>query len=99
MNLDHKTLLRYAEYRQKKIAHDLAAQVADSSSLSSGVNIARAQERKFAADFRMELLELASWLAADGPEFVPPLTETEIKEWRFARDHGAEIPEHILEQL
>ena len=92
------TIRDWIEYRRRQLA-DEAVNAHPANSIGSGASIQAAQDRKFAHDVLNELERMAQWIHLGSPDYVPPLSEERKKEWRFARDHGAEVPPHILEQL
>lgn len=64
-----------------------------------GGNVNRGERQKVIAVILDELNRFSGWLDAGTHQFTPPMSEEAKREWRFALDHGASVPEHILAQL
>jgi hypothetical protein len=95
------SLRAYLAYRHAQLAFEGREIAATSSAgLSGGYNLINRGERLRVIELMLaELDALATWLDNGEPEFIPPLTEADKTQWRWARDHGMAVPPHIEEQL
>lgn len=90
----------YIAYRRAELtyeANELA--ISGGSLLGGGQMIARGERLKVIEVFLNEMDSLATWLENGEPTYIPPLTENEKTNWRWAEAQGAVIPEHIKAQL
>jgi hypothetical protein len=86
----------WIDFRTKQLSYENSVQ---SISPIGGGNVFRGERQKVISVFLDELAEMATWLDSGNLEFIPPMNADQKQQWRFARDHGAEVPPHILEQL
>jgi hypothetical protein len=96
--MDSTSLRRWIEFRRNQLAAE-QGQSREADGLGAARAIQGAADRKFAHDVLNELKAMADWFDRGSPEYVPPLTEEQLKQWRFVRDHNGDVPEHILKQL
>jgi len=93
-----ETIRAWIKFRTDELNYEQANQAIHP--MSAGSSIMRGERMKQVAVILAELELFATWLDNGGPkEFVPPMSEESKKEWRFARNHGADVPPHILAQL
>lgn len=86
----------WIDYRMAELKYENDTRA--KSPLGAG-NVNAGERQKVIAVMLDELGRMSIWLDTGAGEFVPPMSEESKKEWRFARDHGADVPAHILEQL
>lgn len=88
---------RYIEYRKHQVNQEIEDR--KTQPFSGGSAIAAGERNKVLSVLFDELEVLSSWLEAGEPVYVKPLTEAEKKQWRFAIEVGADVPEHVKAQL
>jgi hypothetical protein len=94
------TLKAYVAYRRAQLtfeSNELAT--SGGSLLGGGSMIARGERLRVIELMLAEFDRLGEWLENGEPAYIPPLSENEKINWRWARDQGAVIPEHIEAQL
>ena len=93
-------LRKYTAYRRQVLTAERAELAANTN---AGINTGRlmAFDRNAAVAMGVlgELDALADWIDAQEPDYVAPLTDADKTQWRWARDHGLEVPDDIAEQL
>ncbi len=92
-----KVIRAWIQHRTDELNYEQAHQ--SINPISAGSSIMRGERAKTVAILLGELELFATWLDNGQAEFVPPMSEEAKREWRFARDHGADVPPHILAQL
>lgn len=92
-------LKKYTTYRRKV----LEAERAELAKANPGITTGRLMgfDRKASVTLGVldELNELAEWMEAQEPDYVAPMTEDEKTRWRWAMDHGFDVPADIVAQL
>jgi hypothetical protein len=94
------TVRAYVAYRRAELAfeeRELAATTV--SGIGGGYMVSRGERLRAITILLEELDKIAAWLDAGEPEYVPPLSESDKNQWRWAREHGLDVPSHIEQQL
>lgn len=98
-------LKAYVDYRRKQLEHEQSQRPA---ALMTGIGFGGASLIAFDDYYKgafatlNELQHLADWVGDGEPQWTPPppdLTDRDKEHWRWVRDNGYEVPEHIAEQL
>lgn len=93
-------LRRYIAYRREELAFEEKEIQANAGyGIGGGAMVSRGERLRVIETLLNELDKLAAWLDSGEPEYVPPLSAEDKRQWRWAREHGMEVPPHIAEQL
>ncbi len=93
-------LRRYVEYRKAQlVAERQELLLRSTGGMSAGALVNFDRRAEMVMTSLEELGKMAEWIESGGPEYVPPLGEADKAHWRWARDRGQDVPEHVLAQL
>jgi hypothetical protein len=93
------SLKDYLAYRRAELDWE-ATQIKQAPPVSvMGGLIARGERLRIIEVLLAELDKAVAWLDAGCVAFDPPLTEADLIHWRWVRDHGYDVPDHILAML
>lgn len=89
----------YVEYRRSQLDHERRELEAQASGLGGGALAQHDRRAELSSVLLRELAGFAQYIEDGSPAWVPPLSRDELNQWRWAKEHGGTVPDHVAAQL
>jgi hypothetical protein len=89
----------FAEYRRNQLDYDRRELEAKSGGLGGGALVQHDRRAELSCALLKELARFAQYIDDGSPAWIPPLSRDDLNQWRWAKEHGAEVPAHVEAQL